>query len=244
MLTALYINVVWFLGGFINGVTSFGGNLFAVPLMTLAMDAKDAIVLGCIVGTAITVTIAFFYHRDLPKLEFSLAFVSGLAGIPIGMAVLRVAPVKVILLTCGVILALFLLWQAVSGRMRGVFRIPVWTIVPLGVISGILLSSTSMGGPVLVMYAVMRGWSKETTLSVLNTMAALSMVCLAVVQWRNGLYTPQILHYAVWAVPCTVVGVLASIPVIRRINPGIFRRLVLAMLAVSAAMLFLRAFQA
>ena len=55
MLTALYINVVWFLGGFINGVTSFGGNLFAVPLMTLAMDAKDAIVLGCIVGTAITV---------------------------------------------------------------------------------------------------------------------------------------------------------------------------------------------
>ena len=244
MLTDLYVDVVWFLAGFVNGVTSFVGNLFAVPLLTLVMDAKVAILLGCLVGTAITVTIALFYHRDLPKLEFALAFVSGLAGIPIGMAVLRVAPVKVILLACGVILVLFLLWQAVSGRMRGAFRIPVWSIVPMGVVSGILLSSTSMGGPVLAMYAVMRGWSKETTLSVLNSMAALSMVCLAFVQWRNGLYTPQIMHYAVWAVPCTVAGVLASIPVIRRINPGIFRRLVLAMLAVSAAMLFVKGLSA
>lgn len=123
--------------------------------------------------------------------------------------------------------------------MRGAFRIPVWSIVPIGVVSGILLGSTSMGGPVLAMCAVRRGWSKETTLSVLNSMAALSMVCLVLVQWRSGLYTPRIMHYAVWAVPCTVAGMLASIPVIRRrINPGIFRSLVLVMLAVSATMLF------
>lgn len=97
MFALIYINVVWFLAGFINGLTSFGGNLFAMPLMSLVMDAKDAIVFGCLVGTAITVTIALFYHRDLPKREFVLALVSSLAGIPAGMAILKVASVKALL---------------------------------------------------------------------------------------------------------------------------------------------------
>ncbi len=244
MLSFIYINVVWFLAGFINGVTSFGGNLFAMPLMSLVMDAKDAIVFGCLVGTAITVTIGVFYHRDLPKAEFVLALLSSLAGIPLGMAILKVASVKALLFGCGGILLVFLIWQTVAGRMRLSRTVSMWWVVPAGIASGIMLSSTSMGGPVLAMYAVLRGWSKEVTLSMLSTMAALTMLCLVGVQWWNGMYTPTIMRYAVWAIPCTVAGVLASIPVIRRINPRIFRLLVLAMLAVAAAMLFVRGWQA
>ncbi len=243
MLELLYINVVWFLAGFVNGVTSFGGNLFAVPLMTLIMDAKDAILLGCIVGMAITMSIAVFYHRDLPKMEFVLSFFGSIAGIPLGIAILKVAPVKGILLACSGILILFLLWQAVSRRMHGTFRIPMWCIVPMSVVSGILLGATSMGGPILAMYAVMRGWSKEVTLSMLSTMAMFVMICLVGLQWWEGLYTPNILHYALWATPCTVAGVFLSIPVIRRLNPRVFRLLVLVMLAISAAMLFVRGMQ-
>ena len=240
MFDILYVNLVWLLAGFVNGVTSFGGNLFAVPLLTLVMDAKTAIILGCFVGTAITVTIALFYHRELPKLEFFLACLGSVAGIPLGMSILKVAPSKIVLLACAGILLLFLLWQAVAGRMHGAFRIPLWCIVPMSVVSGILLGATSMGGPILAMYAVLRGWSKEVTLSVLNSMAALVMLCLVVIQWKSGLYTPEILHTALWAIPCTVAGVLVSIPVIRRLDTRIFRMLVLGMLAFSAVVLFVK----
>lgn len=244
MLVSLYINVVWLLAGFLNGVTSFGGNLFAVPLMTLVMDTKEAIVFSCLVGTGITVTIAAVYHGRLPKLEFALAFLSNLAGIPLGMAVLKMASVGSILTGSGLILLCFLIWQAVAGRMHRAFMVPVWSIIPAGLLAGMLLGSTSMGGPVLAMYAVLRGWSKEATISVLNTMAALSMLVLVFLQWRGGLYTPSILHNAAWALPCTVIGVLASLPVIRRINPVIFRRLLLGMLAFSTVMLFVKGWQA
>ena len=244
MLVSLYINVVWLLAGFLNGVTSFGGNLFAVPLMTLVMDTKEAIILSCIVGTAITVSIAVVYHGKLPKLEFMLAFFSSLAGIPLGMTVLKLASVGAILIGSGMILLCFLIWQAVAGRMHKAFMVPVWTIVPAGFLGGVLLGATSMGGPVLAMYAVLRGWSKEATISVLNTMAALSMTMLVVFQWRSGLYTPSILDNALWAVPCAVIGVLASVPVIRRLNPVIFRRLLLALLTFSTAMLFVKGLQA
>lgn len=107
----LYVCLVWFLGGIVNGVTSFGGNLFAVPLMTLALDAKEAIIFGCLAGTSVTVSLAFFYHRTLPKREFLLAFISSGVGIPIGMAVLNVAPVSGILIGSGLFCFFFL-----SGR--------------------------------------------------------------------------------------------------------------------------------
>ena len=107
-------------------------------------------------------------------------------------------------------------------------------------LAGLLMGSTGMGGPMLAMYAVLRGWSKEVTLSMLNTLAALSMMFLIVLQWRGGLYTPQMLQGALWAVPCCVVGVLVSVPLIRRLNPQIFRRLLLGMLVFSTVMLFVR----
>lgn len=244
MLVALYINVVWLLAGFLNGVTSFGGNLFGMPLMTLVMGTKEAIVFSCLVGTGITVSIAILYHSRLPKLEFLLALAAGIAGVPLGMAVLKLAPVGAMLIGSGVILLLFLVWQAVAGRMHRAFMVPVWSIIPMGLLAGVLLASTGMGGPVLAMYAVLRGWSKEVTISVLNTMAALSMLIVIALQWRNGLYTPFILDHAVWALPCSVIGVLVSLPVIRRLNPVIFRRLLLAMLTFSMVMLFVKGWQA
>lgn len=240
MFTFLYVNIVWMLAGFLNGVTSFGGNLVAVPLMTLVMETKEAIIFSCLVGTSITVSVAVLYHNDLPKLEFILALLASAAGTPFGLAVLRLASPGTILTGSGVILLLFLVWQFVAGRLHTSFRAPLWSIVPAGMLAGLLMGSTGMGGPMLAMYAVLRGWSKEVTLSMLNTLAALSMMFLIVLQWRGGLYTPQMLQGALWAVPCCVVGVLVSVPLIRRLNPQIFRRLLLGMLAFSAVMLFVR----
>ena len=238
--TALFINIVWLLAGFLNGVTSFGGNLFAVPLMTLVMDTKEAVIFSCLVGTGITTSITFFYHKELPKLEFTMALLACVAGVPFGMVMLKLASTKVMLFGSGMILLFFLVWQAVAGRMGNTLRVPLWSIVPVGMLSGILMSATGMGGPVLAMYAVLRGWSKEVTLSMINTLATLAMVVLVFLQWRDGLYTPQMLHRALWAVPCCVLGVFVSIPVIKRVNPRIFRRGLLGMLAFSAAMLFVR----
>lgn len=242
MLVFLYVNIVWLLAGFLNGVTAFGGNLFAMPLMTLVMDTKDAIVFSCLVGTGITVSIAVLYHSRLPKVEFLLACLTCVAGIPLGVHILKLAPVNMLLIGSGMILLLFLVWQAVAGRMHRPCSIPMWMIIPAGILSGILLGSTGMGGPILAMYAVLRGWSKEVTLSVLNTMAAISMIFLIVLQWRGGLYTPDMLRAAVWAVPCCVIGVLVSVPLIRRLNPHVFRLLLLGMLFFSMLMLFARAF--
>ena len=145
--TFLYINVVWLLAGFLNGVTSFGGNLFAVPLMTLVMETKEAIIFSCLVGTSITVSISVLYHHDLPKKEFLLALLASAAGVPFGLAALKLASPQSILIGSGMILLLFLIWQVVAGRLHCAFRVPVWSIIPAGVLAGFSWGPRAWAGP-------------------------------------------------------------------------------------------------
>lgn len=57
---------------------------------------------------------------------------------------------------------------------------------------------------------------------------------------RQGLLTPEILHAASIAVPASIIGVLCSLPLLRRINVVLFRRLVLIMVALAAATMLVR----
>lgn len=241
-LLLLYSNAVWLFAGFVNGVTSFGGNMVAVPFISLAMDPKDAILFACLTGVSITAALAFLYHSALPRLEFILACLSGAVGIPFGVWMLQVASVRVLLFLSGAIILVFLLWQFLGRKIRREGRIPLWCIVPMGMLSGFFLGCTGMGGPVLAMYAVLRGWTKEETLATMNTQAALVMLFMIFLQWREGLYTAEMLHGAAWGMPCAVIGVLLSIPVIRRLDAQLFRKGLLAMLALSTLMLFWRCF--
>ncbi|MBR3880947.1 MAG: sulfite exporter TauE/SafE family protein, partial [Mailhella sp.] len=233
-LLLLYSSVVWFFAGFVNGVTSFGGNLVSFPLMALVMDTKEAIIFVCLTGTAITISIAILYRASLPKLEFCLATAGGAVGVVPGLWLLKVAPVSLLLFLSGTILTSFLVWQLMGKRLYQERRIPIWYALLLGFFSGFFLGCTGMGGPAIAVYAVLRHWSKEETLATVNTMAAVSMLFLAGLQWWQGLYTPVILQGAAWGMPCCVLGVLISLPVIRRIDAQLFRKGLLAMLAISA----------
>jgi len=241
-LLLFYSSVIWLFAGFVNGVTSFGGNLVAFPLMALVMDTKEAIIFVCLTGTAITTSVAVLYRASLPKLEFFLSTAGGAMGVIPGLWVLKVAPVSLLLFLSGSILTSFLVWQILGKRLDPEWRIPKWYALLLGFFSGFFTGCTGMGGPVMAVYAVLRRWTKEETLATLNTMAAVSMIILALLQWQQGLYTPAILHGAAWGIPCCILGVLISLPVIRRINARIFRAGLLVMLTISALMLFYRSF--
>ncbi|MGN1038695.1 MAG: hypothetical protein ACI4P0_04800, partial [Mailhella sp.] len=120
-------------------------------------------------------------------------------------------------------------------------NIPFWGILPAGFLSGIVMGATGMSGPILAMYAVMRQWTKETSLAVINTMCLFSTFFFMYLQWSNGMLTLPILHRALLAMPVTALGVLCSFPVLKRTDARIFRQFLLAMLAFSSAVLIVRA---
>lgn len=240
MALSLILALIWLCGGFVNGLTSFGANLLAIPAMSLIMSPKEAVITACFGGLAVTVVIVFLYRRSLDYRELLMFVLPCLATVPLGTAVLRSLSPAALLLFAGSVMLLFLLWQGIAARMTRVGVCPAWSIFVVGGAAGLLVAATGMGGPPFAVYAVLRRWDKETSLAMINMSGVLSLLIAIGVQWRQGLLTPEILHAASIAVPASIIGVLCSLPLLRRINVVLFRRLVLIMVALAAATMFVR----
>ena len=241
VLLFLYLNVTWLLGGLLTGLTSFGGNLFAIPLLTLVMPAREAILFGCLSGSAILLGLGFIYRRDVRWLETLCLGLATLPGVPVGAAFLNHAGPRLLLLAAGASLVLFLLWQFLSGRLHVAEKtVGRWWSAPFGFLSGIMMSAVGMGGPPLVLYAYLRHWSKENTIGGANLAAFISMLGVLPAQWASGLYTPELLRDGLLGGLFGIIGIVASVPIVRKVDALLFRRLLLLMIALSAGMLLLR----
>ena len=241
ILLFLYQNIIWFLAGLLTGLTSFGGNLFAIPLLGLVIPMRDAILLGCLCGTVTLIALASLYYRWAAWGEIVCLGLASLPGVLLGVAFLQHAGPRLLMLAAGGSLVLFLLWQYISGRLH-VAEQPIsrWWSLPLGFTSGIMMGAVGMGGPPFVLYAYLRHWSKESTIGGSSLTAAITMLAVLPAQWEAGLYTLPVLKSALVGAVFSVCGILASLPLVHRIDAQLFRRLLLLMIGLSALILLVR----
>ncbi|MDE7242165.1 sulfite exporter TauE/SafE family protein [Desulfovibrio sp.] len=241
ILILLYESIIWFLAGLLTGLTSFGGNLFAIPLLGLAIPMQDAILLGCLCGTVMILALAALYYRWARWGEIVCLGLASVPGVLLGVAFLQHAGPRLLMLAAGGSLVLFLLWQYISGRLH-VAEEPVsrWWSVPLGFASGVMMGAVGMGGPPFVLYAYLRHWSKESTIGGGSLTAIITMLAVLPAQWEAGLYTVPVLKAAIVGAVFSVCGILASLPLVHRINARLFRRLLLLMIGASALILLMR----
>lgn len=234
--------MLWFLAGFISGVTSFGGNLVAVPLLAMLQDPRDAIFTGCIVGGLTAIYLALIYRKSMDFGEIAPLCAGVVPGIPLGVIILDYASPRALLIIVGISLILFLVWQLASARIFSSKKpLSKMAAMPCGIVSGILLGSTSMGGPPLVLYAFLRGWGKENTVANLSFTAAVATIIWVSMQFWHGAFASAPIAGCVTGAVAAALGTLASVPVLRHVNVFLFRRLLLGMVGFSAFMAFMRA---
>lgn len=245
MSTIIYLGITWFLAGFLTGITSFGGNLIAIPLITLLLSARDSIVMGCLDCIVIFAALVLIYRKAILWRETIWLGMCGLMGVPIGVWVLGHASSRFLLMAAGVSIGLFLLWQLFANRLHFSDKpISMLFCMPAGFLGGVMMGSIGMGGPPIILYSYLRKWGKENTISSANLAVGISMFGIIPAQWRAGLYSPELLRFAAWSAVFAVLGVIVSIPFEKRMNIVFFRKLVLATLALSTFMLIWRAITA
>lgn len=241
MLSLAICSLFWLIAGFIAGITSFGGNLVAVPFNTLVVEPAVAILAGCISGTAVFAGLTFFYWRRIIWAEAAFLLLGAAGGIPFGIWFLKGAGARAILLAAGVCLILFLAWQFAQARLGKRLAVSRSYAFPFGLVSGMMMGAVGMGGPPLVLYAYLRQWQKEETIGTVNAASVAFMFLVLPWQYFSGLYNQEIIRLGLAGALAAFIGISASIPVVARINITIFRRLLLLMLSASAVMLIFRA---
>jgi uncharacterized membrane protein YfcA len=138
----------------VQNIVGFGFALLAVPLMVLAVDPHDAVIISTFLGLGSSSFQAFSGRRDAQWSLVKRLSVSALIGIPFGLLVFNHVDERVLkgCLATGIFLAVLFLaryshFRHASHRLE----------VVAGFLSGALSSSLSTNGPPLVFALQGRG---------------------------------------------------------------------------------------
>lgn len=218
----------------VQGTIGFGLALTSAPLLTLIDPAfVPGPLLVASAPLAVAVLLREREHADVRGV--AAAFAGRLPGTAVGALAVAALPV----LALHVAIAAFVLLAVAVSLWAPAFRPTTPALVGAGVVSGVTGTVAAIGGPpIALVYQYSGGPRIRATMALYFTLGTvLSIFAL----WLAGAFGRHELALAAVLVPGTVLGFLASGPLLRRVDGGRLRLLVLVAATVSAVMLLLTA---
>lgn len=215
--------------------TGFGFNLLSTPLLTFFHPPRTAVVLTLLLG--VVVSGALLFDRGLRRaIDWTLVrplCVGSLIGMPAGLLVLQHADGRVLKALVAAFTAVFaalMLFRMLPRRppaRRPLARLGVFAV---GVVSGILSTSTSLNGPPVVLYLIARGLAKDRFRASMVGFVFIATVASVVLMAAGGVVPHATMTLALTFAPAVVVGLVAGSLLARRVAAQTFDGVVLAYL--------------
>jgi uncharacterized membrane protein YfcA len=234
-----FVLLVAFLAGILRGYTGFGFALAAVPALTLILDPADIVPAITIIALLGGMQLLFKVWRQADWHSTWLLLAGAIAGLPLGIAMLRWLPADLMRAFIGLIVlgAVLLLWRgltighAPSRAMR----------LGLGAISGLLNGSTSMGGPpVIIFFLASPAGAAAGRASLLIYFFFLSLATLGSTA-VGGLLTLRAVLLSLLMLPAMSLGNGVGDRLFDKSSAQTYRRVALIFLALVAAVAVARA---
>lgn len=233
------VALIFLLAGFTQGVTGFGSALVAMPLLTLFMDVKTAVPLCMLNGLIITSFLSLRLRRNLDWAKIMPLFFGCLPGILVGARFLREADSGVIKILLGIMLVGYALF-GLLGRLqpRRIGRPWAWLA---GFATGVIGSAFSAGGPPVIIYTTLTGWTKDDIKATLSVFFLITGFFMAAAHLANGLTTATVLHYFGLSATFVLMGVWTGSIFAGRIRRDTYLRIVLLLLVAMGVMMIISA---
>jgi uncharacterized membrane protein YfcA len=220
-------------GGFVSGLAGFGTALMTLGiwLYVLPPSVVVPLVLICSI-VAQTSTLPSFWDSINFKLVWPF-LIGGLAGVPLGIVLIAHADPGVFKLSIGVLLlifpaALYFNRAAVAWSFGG--RLADGTI---GFAGGILGGLAGLSGPLPILWASVRGWSKDERRGVFQTYNWTVLAAALCLQAGTGFITSEVIWLALLASPATLFGAWLGTRTYHGLSDRNFSDVVLALLFLS-----------
>ncbi|MGN0063465.1 MAG: TSUP family transporter [Nocardioides sp.] len=146
MSTLLLVAGVFVLAGAVQALSGFGAALVAVPLLAMVLGPAEAVVLSVLVGL-VQSSYAAVREREHVERRTAVSLLGwALPALPLGLVVLQVASEATVSLLVGAVVVVAALLLGAGARLpEGRLSLGV-----AGAASGVLLTSTGLNGPPLV----------------------------------------------------------------------------------------------
>lgn len=204
METILITGCIFFLGGFVQGVTGFGSALVAIPLLCIFIDIKFAIPLSVLNGLIITSYLALKLKTHLDIKKLIPLCLSTLPGIVFGVTLLKKVDSKTIALLLGLLIISYSLFNLFYQQKPRHLR-HYWSYIA-GFCSGAIGSAFSAGGPPVIIYTTLKGWNKDQIKATLTGFFLFNSCMTVAAHSITGLITKETLVSFLFTAPFVLGG--------------------------------------
>lgn len=234
--------LLWLMGGFIAGVSGLGGAIFAVPFISLFLEPQVIVPVANCLAVVICLELGWVYRKDMLVGEVLYMMLGALPGLVLGTYILLIIPVSVLLMSIGIVMVSFVLWQFLHKVPEKAGRPSIIKALAAGFFSGLFSTSVSFSGPPCGVYALHMRWTQRQSLGTMNAFVVLASLVGVAVYYKAGLMTEEVLYWSLYGAVSISAGVLLAVPVNRFVNVRLFRTLLLIVIGVGGISCIVKSF--
>jgi uncharacterized membrane protein YfcA len=219
---------------FVMGLAGFGIALVSMAVLPFLMSPVTAVILMTIYALVFALALLAQLRRDVMPRAILELVVGSIVGTPLGVWGLATMPPAVLNRVIGALLlaAVGLEWW---GRYPQ-FHSRSWGYAA-GAVAGVAGGAVGLPGPPVILYAAARGWEPRTMKANLQAFFAVNQAVILAGYWWAGLLTPEIGRLTVLYAAPAVAGIVLGAMLFEHVDHVSFRRIVFALLFVSAVAL-------
>jgi len=233
----LFVLSVVFISAFIQGIIGFGYAIVAMAVLPLVLNFREA---NLLVAFSIVLPVMWIFWGYRKQSDLKLlagAILGSLIGLPLGLLTFTLIDLDYLVRGTGLVILLIVIDgffqkppQTVEGPQQAS---SVWSTFA-GFCSGFLAGSTSIAGPPIVIYAIRQPWTQDQYKGFIFGFFILISITRIIGLSLMGFTTAPVLLTAAIIVPFVILGMKLGTMLGPRINPVLFKRCLLSLLAISS----------
>ena len=226
-----------FAAALVAGVAGFAFGIVATAVWLFILTPLQAAILVASYGLIVQGYAVWKLRRAIRPSRLLPFVIGGLAGIPIGAALLRWTPTADARAAVGACLIAFGLYNLLKPPLRPLTGDRPLADGGVGLLSGVLGGATGLGGILPTIWSTLRGWPRDEQRAVFQPTAVAIFVGTTLWLGGTGSIDGGTVRLFVLGLPALLAGTWAGLRLYGHLDEAGFRRIVLILLLVAGVAL-------
>jgi len=226
-----------FAGAFVAGLSGFAFGLIAASLWLYILTPLQSATLIVAFGLIVQGYSVWKLRRALDWRKLWPFVVGAAIGVPVGVTLLTWSDPRSVRTAVGIFLVLYSAYAFFRPSLRLAATDGVAVDGVVGFLNGTLGGLTGLAGILVTIWCGLRGWPKDVQRATFQPVAVAVFLMTAIWLGAKGTVTAETIRLFLIGLPCLVAGTWLGLRLFGRIDEATFRKIVLALLFASGALL-------
>ena len=226
-------------GSFVLSSAGFGLGLAAFPFILLIVEPKTAVVVVNTVSMVVFGLLVFQNRHKIKYKEMRIPISAGLLGVPVGLFFLDLIDPNVLSIVIAVLIVASVVFTTFFKSESVEITPSLFTL--LSFLVGMVTVSTGIGGPLMAMVVVDKDWKRDTIRGSLALYQIFVKGVSVVGYFATQRFDSDVFTLTAVGVFPTVIGFLFASAFVTRIQEGLYRKLIRAIIITAGMTVLVKA---